>query len=253
MDSVDYRKCKSPGEWKRIVEKNTDKRVSIVICRAIDECMKKTGWSFPEAYERMVIGGGIINVKDAISEKGRDRISEAIEFASKAHAGQLRKGTSIPYVFHPLRVGELLLEANQPEDIVIAGILHDTLEDTDIKEEDIQNQFGQKVLILVRGCTEPEHDERPWEMRKQHTVEHLKTASVEVATIACADKLDNIRSIVKDYDSLGDKLWTRFNRPKEKQEWYYRSLADAFQGFADRYPSIPLFKEFISEVGHFFA
>jgi (p)ppGpp synthase/HD superfamily hydrolase len=155
---------------------------------------------------------------------------QAIEFAAKAHSSQYRKGTDIPYISHPYAVGMILLSANAQEEEVIAGILHDTLEDTDATEEDILQLFGQTVLSIVQGCSEP-NKEASWEERKKHTLEYLNGASPSIRLVACADKLHNLRSIKRDLAGIGEVAWDRFKRGREPQKWYYteivRSLGSA--------------------------
>lgn len=157
--------------------------------------------------------------------RGGQRIIEvAIEVAKEAHHGQFRKGGGIPYISHPRAVARILSEAGCSEELVIAGILHDTVEDTSLTLEAIREKFGEKVAQIVQGCSEPDKS-LPWEQRKQHTVEFLKTASLEVRTVACADKLHNLLTIIADYEVIGDDVWDRFSRGKGAQEWYYRELA----------------------------
>ena len=154
-------------------------------------------------------------------------IFKAIEFATKAHSGLYRKGTKIPYITHPLNVAQILIEYECPESVVTAGILHDTLEDTQATVDDIRDAFGYEVADLVNAVSEPNKSDT-WENRKAHTIKHLKTASPEVLMISLADKMDNIKKIREDYEKIGNKVWERFNRPKEKQKWYYAALADVF-------------------------
>lgn len=154
-----------------------------------------------------------------------DVIERAIEVAAKAHQSQYRKGTNIPYITHPYAVGMMLLKNGCSEEVVAAGVLHDTLEDTPLTFEDIRNVFGEKIAELVKECSEPNKD-FSWEERKQLTIKHLETAPKDVCLIACADKLHNIRSIRYELESIGEKIWERFKRGKEKQEWYYREIVD---------------------------
>jgi (p)ppGpp synthase/HD superfamily hydrolase len=154
-------------------------------------------------------------------------IFRAIEFATKAHSGQYRKGTRIPYITHPLNVAKILIEFMCPEPVIVAGNLHDTLEDTQATVDDIRDAFGYEVVDLVNAASEPNKSDT-WENRKAHTIKHLKTASPEVLMISLADKMDNIKKIREDYEKIGNKVWERFNRPKEKQKWYYETLADVF-------------------------
>ncbi|WP_316568784.1 HD domain-containing protein [Neobacillus sp. YIM B06451] len=153
-------------------------------------------------------------------------IDKALRFAAEAHEGQYRKGTKTPYITHPVAVGMLLLKHGYSEELVAAGILHDTVEDTDATLEDIETRFGRNVAEVVAGCSEPDKT-LSWEERKEHTIELLKTTSNEIRAVACADKLHNISSILDDVEQGGDEVWSRFNRGRDKQEWYYRSLIDS--------------------------
>lgn len=180
-----------------------------------------------------------------------NRVFKAIEFATKAHSGQFRKGTNVPYILHPLGVGKILIEYNCPEEVVIAGILHDTIEDTSVTLKDIGMLFGKDVQRIVKGATEPDRTDT-WENRKRHTIEYLKTAPIDILFVSCADKLNNIRAIKEDYAKIGDKLWTRFNRPKKEQKWYYQSLASSFLNSTKHIANKSLFKVFVTTVNSFF-
>ena len=155
------------------------------------------------------------------------RVFQAIEFATKAHTGQFRKGTKVPYILHPLGVAKILIEAGCSEDVVVAGILHDTVEDSSTGIDDIRRDFGEGIARLVEGASEPDKSDT-WENRKQHTIDILETAPMDAVYVSLADKLNNIRDIRADYEKLGDDVFLRFNRPKDKQGWYYRALADVF-------------------------
>ena len=156
-------------------------------------------------------------------------IEEAIAFAARAHAGQRRKETELPFIWHPLAVGRLLQDEGFPEPVVAAGILHDTVEDTTVVLAEVRERFGDEVAEIVDGCTEPEHKTRPWEERKRHTIEFMRTASIEVRVVAAADKIDNLRAIAVDLGRVGEQVWKRFKRGREQQEWYYRRVAAAIR------------------------
>ncbi|WP_373231764.1 HD domain-containing protein [Cohnella sp.] len=160
-------------------------------------------------------------------------IDQAIEFAAKAHRGQKRKGTKIPYISHPYAVGMILQQAGCEEEIIISGILHDTLEDTKTTEEELLTLFGPAVLEIVKGCSEPDKG-ASWEERKQHTLDDLKDAPMSVRQVACADKLHNIRSIKSDLAKIGEEAWTRFKRGSESQRWYYTGLVESL-GYTERF------------------
>lgn len=150
-------------------------------------------------------------------------IEKAIIFATKAHEGQKRKLTDIPYITHPFSVGILLQRENCNDEVVAAGILHDTLEDTPTTYEELVEQFGDHIANLVLAASE--HDKGlSWEERKQHTIDQLADASLEEIQVITADKLHNLRSIRKDLEQQGEKIWERFNRGKSAQHWYYSSI-----------------------------
>ncbi|KPV45232.1 phosphohydrolase [Alicyclobacillus ferrooxydans] len=155
-----------------------------------------------------------------------DIIERAIQVAIDAHRGQTRKGSEIPYITHPIAVGFILARAGASDEIIAAGILHDTVEDTTLTEEDIERQFGSNVARLVAGASEPDKS-LSWKERKDHTIDYLKAAPEDVRLLTCADKLHNIRSIRRDMETMGDSLWDRFKRGKPHQEWYYRSVIDS--------------------------
>lgn len=159
----------------------------------------------------------------------KNQIEEAIEVAAEAHHGQYRKGTRTPYITHPYAVGLILMEVGCAEVVIIAGILHDTVEDTDLTLDFIRERFGDAVANIVDGCSE--NKALRWRARKTEKIEALRTASPEVCTVTCADKLHNLRTIISEYDDIGDSVWDRFHGGVEDQAWYYRSILGAI---ADR-------------------
>jgi (p)ppGpp synthase/HD superfamily hydrolase len=179
-------------------------------------------------------------------------IDFAIEVAAKAHRNQLRKGTDIPYISHPYAVGLLLLQAGCSEEVIVAGILHDTVEDTPITLEYIREHFGDKVASIVGGCSEPDKS-LPWEERKRHTIEFLRTAPPEIRMVTCADKLHNIRTILAEYERLGDEVWKRFKRGREAQEWYFRGLVESISNQTDGQGEGAIFQQFRHEVEKLFG
>lgn len=181
-----------------------------------------------------------------------NKIDFAIEVAANAHRDQVRKHTDIPYITHPISVGLTLQKYGYSEELIIAGILHDTIEDTPIDIDYIKEHFGERVASIVEGCSEPDKS-LPWEKRKEHTIEHLKTTSFEVKIVSCADKLHNIGTIARDHRKIGDKVWERFNRGKEKQEWYYRNLVESFCHRPFSTEDEAIFKEFRDEVENLFG
>lgn len=161
----------------------------------------------------------------AFNETASRRLDEAICFATEQHAGQTRKGTNLPYILHPLEVLQILYSMRADVELLIAGVLHDTIEDTDTTLEEIRERFGRDVAELVASNSEDKS--KTWDERKQHTLEMLPSADHRVKQLILADKLSNLRSIAYDYRMIGDKLWERFNAPASKQAWYYGGIDDA--------------------------
>jgi (p)ppGpp synthase/HD superfamily hydrolase len=176
------------------------------------------------------------------------RLYDAIELAARAHHHQVRKGTEIPYIVHPLAVASMLIRVNSPEPDVIAALLHDVVEDTPVTIQEILSRFGPEVADLVTALSEPDK-KASWEDRKAHTIDYLeKRASDDILIVALADKLDNIRAIRDGLESDGEKFWERFNRPREKQKWYYERLEAAFSTRISREPALTLLSAFKAEV-----
>ena len=176
-----------------------------------------------------------------------DILFEAIEFAARAHAGQYRKGTQVPYIAHPLGVAKLLIENDFDTEVAIAGLLHDAVEDTHVTLDEIRARFGERVADIVSAVTEPPRT-FTWEERKRAMLEQLEHASFEVLALECADKLDNLREIQNNFARIGDATWERFNRPKEFQHWHYASIAQLVIRRVPDFESHFLFREFVRAV-----
>jgi (p)ppGpp synthase/HD superfamily hydrolase len=157
----------------------------------------------------------------------RGSLSDAIDFAVASHRGQLRKGWCTPYVLHPLNVGRLLIESRLEPEYGIAGILHDTIEDTQVTGGEIAERFGRKVLDLVIAATE-KNREASWKERKLATLDELSRAEVRYLYVPCADKLDNMYTSQNQIRLHGNSFWRHFRAPLEEQRWYYTSLAELF-------------------------
>ncbi|HEU0003598.1 MAG TPA: HD domain-containing protein [Ktedonobacteraceae bacterium] len=160
------------------------------------------------------------------------RFEEALVYTTRLHAGQVRKGTMIPYISHLLAVAGIVLENGGNEDEAIAALLHDAIEDQGgaATREEIRRRFGNTVVEIVDGCTDAEVIPKPpWKPRKEAYIARMRSAPASVRLVSVADKLHNTRSILADYRALGDALWNRFTGGKEGTLWYYRSLVAAYQ------------------------
>jgi GTP pyrophosphokinase len=160
------------------------------------------------------------------------RFSEAVRWASLLHADQVRKGTRIAYVAHLLAVASLVLEDGGTEDEVIAGVLHDAVEDQGVAEAEIRSRFGAQVAGIVVACSDGldgPRDATTWRGRKETYLRHLDLDDVPdaVLRVTAADKLHNARSILTDLRDHGPSMWhdKGFNAGAADQRWYYVELA----------------------------
>ncbi len=178
------------------------------------------------------------------------RFTEALIYATELHATQTRKGSKIPYVSHLLGVASIALEYGADEDEAIAALLHDAIEDQGgppIREE-IRLKFGERVTEIVDGCTDTDTTPKPpWKERKKAYIAGIANASPSVRLVSAADKLHNIRSILKDYRIQGDLLWDLFKGGKQGTLWYYRSLVTAFRQ-ADSTPIVIELDSLVTEL-----
>ena len=169
-------------------------------------------------------------------ESDNKLICKAIQFATEKHGavvnkdgsvGQKRKGSGLPYIIHPMEVWQILRNNNCSVKVQIAGLLHDTLEDTNTTPDEIQSFFGADILALVQ--TESEDKSKTWKERKQHTIDALAHDSVETMQVCCADKLSNCQAQLYDFKQIGNALFDRFNKQStpELQAWYYKSIVKA--------------------------
>jgi hypothetical protein len=152
---------------------------------------------------------------EILTAADRERFARAIEFAERAHRGQLRKGTNQPYAVHPLEVGALLAHGypDRP-DLVTAGFLHDTVEDTEVSREDLARLFGDEVARLVDAVTKRWY-RAPWS---------LDTGDRDVVRLKAADCASNIRATVVDLRAHGPVVWHRFRGGERAKRDYYRKL-----------------------------
>ncbi|HLF03286.1 MAG TPA: HD domain-containing protein [Anaerolineales bacterium] len=151
-------------------------------------------------------------------------IDSALTFAARAHDGQKRKNTDVPYIVHPVGVMLALVECGETDpELLAAALLHDTVEDTSVTLAELREKFGERVAMIVEGCSEPDKRDT-WEQRKQHTIAFLKIAPRDVQLVSAADKLHNLRSMVVDHAEVGETLWLRFKRGRAEIAWYYRSV-----------------------------
>lgn len=160
------------------------------------------------------------------------RLRRAFCYAAEQHDGQTRKQTMVPYLSHLMAVAGLVLEAGGDEDLAIAALLHDVVEDCGgmPRLREIRKQFGPRVAKIVEGCTDAFVVPKPeWLKRKKDYLREVKHADVETRLVSASDKLHNVRTILADYRHEGEAVWSRFTGKKKGTLWYYRALSDEYQ------------------------
>jgi (p)ppGpp synthase/HD superfamily hydrolase len=166
------------------------------------------------------------------------RFLRAFEFAAEKHKYQTRKASTIPYIAHLMGVASLVLEAGGDEDLAIAALLHDIVEDCGGAPmlTKVRRRFGSRVAKIVDGCTDADaYPKPPWRERKENYIARLREEDADTRLVSAADKLNNVRSILSDYREIGESVWSRFNGKRDGTLWYYRTLRDEFlRGKANR-------------------
>ncbi len=157
-------------------------------------------------------------------------VNRAFLFALRAHDGQKRKDGK-PYIVHPFAVANELAKNGADDDLIAAGLLHDTIEDTDTTPDEIKDQFGSEVLRLIMFDTE--NKSLSWEQRKTATLKALENCDRKCAMLICSDKLANIKDVAENYRQSGESVWSSFKRGREKQEWLYREYITVLDSLSD--------------------
>lgn len=168
-----------------------------------------------------------------------EKLNEAITFAAECHAGQMRKLANTPYILHPMEVATIISTLTDKEDVMIAGLLHDTIEDCGLDPARIAEKFGIRVSALVQSESEDRLSTRPpsetWMERKADSLlmlEHTRDTDVKIMWLA--DKLSNMRSFAREYRKAGNEIWNSLNQKDPKMHaWYYRTIAEYLKEFSD--------------------
>jgi len=181
-----------------------------------------------------------------------NKIIKAINFATRVHKGQARKGKlDVPYITHPLVVGIMLVRVGAEEDVVVAGILHDTIEDCEpygsVTKEVIEKEFGKKVAEMVDDVTEQDKS-LLWAERKKKALEHIPEMSLGSLMVKSADQLHNMTDQIEDYKKEGDKMFERFNASKKDQLNRYKKLIPTIAKAWPGNPLLPDLKGAFSEI-----
>lgn len=168
-----------------------------------------------------------------------DRINHAFAFAAKHHDRQVRKGTRLPYLTHPANVAIILTRYGRDEDTVVAGILHDVIEDCvrdgwtrEMLEDRIASKFGERVLAMVLAVTKRRTDDEGVEMSRDEAradyLTRLALADEDARWLCAADQVHNAGTILADLRRTIDPhtIWSRSSGGREGTMQWYRSVRD---------------------------
>lgn len=168
-----------------------------------------------------------------------DRFGRALWYTTHIHREQVRKSTAIPYVAHLLAVAAIVLEHGGDEDLAIAALLHDSVEDQggQARLNDVRGQFGDRVAHVVEECSDSLADttkgeqKTDWRTRREAYLARLDSADDDVLRVSLADKVHNASAILRDLKNprVGENVWSRFNAGRDDTLWFYRSLAAKFR------------------------
>jgi (p)ppGpp synthase/HD superfamily hydrolase len=156
----------------------------------------------------------------------------ALRYAADLHAKQFRKRTGRPYIGHLLGVTSIVIEYGGDEEMAIAALLHDTVEDQGgmPRLREIRRIFGKRVAHIVDGCTDSYTQPKPsWRERKRAYLAKVAAEAAEVRLVSAADKLANVRETLHDVRIQGATVFARFAGKKEGTLWYYRELVSVFR------------------------
>lgn len=160
------------------------------------------------------------------------RFIEALGYAARLHAKQIRKRTGRPYFGHLLSVTSIVMEYGGDEEMAIAALLHDAVEDQGglPRLREIRKKFGTRVAQIVDGCTDSYTEPKPpWRERKLAYIERVAGEPNDVRVVSAADKLSNVRETIHDLRVHGDAVFEKFHGKKEGTLWYYRALVGVFR------------------------
>ncbi len=178
-------------------------------------------------------------------------LEEAIIYATIMHQGKTRKHSSAPFILHPLEVAQILSTMTEDQEVIASGILHDIVEATDGTLSEIEKRFGRRVANLVSSETEEEYPDESmkdtWKRRKEGSLDNLKSSrDIGVKMLWLADKLANIRSLVRMYSEQGEAMWQHFNQDDPAMQlWYYKTVAESLELSLNRTGA---FKEFTKHI-----
>lgn len=184
------------------------------------------------------------------------RIEKALRVAGQVHYGQTRKDDGkTPSFAHAFAVAHILSRYTQDEDVIIAGILHDTVEDTDYTFDQMENDFGKRVADIVRGVTDDKENgetAEAWLEKKQKYLERLQNSSLESVWVSVADKIHNLVSMIESFKIQKHELFTKFHAPANMKLWFYEEVLKIAENRIQTGPLLAELEEVLQEAEELF-
>lgn len=179
------------------------------------------------------------------------RLDIALELATIAHQHQHRKGKPVPYIVHPVHVAILLLQYGFSEEVVLAGVLHDVVEDTEMGIAPIRAQLGERVAELVLQMTDAPYRERQqltWEAQRERVLAHLRHGDPDVVAIKVADLLHNVATLRLALEEEGSAVWERFTRGPALTIDFHRKILAVAEQTLGNHPMVAELRDTIERV-----
>jgi (p)ppGpp synthase/HD superfamily hydrolase len=172
-------------------------------------------------------------------------IRDALDLAEHAHAGQTRSGSGgMAYIHHPVAVAELLAAHGYGEEAIAAALLHDVVEDSEVRVEELEGRFGQPVSALVATLSDDESVE-PYEHRKDEHRRRVEEAGGDALAIYGADKLSNVRVLRRAYANEGEPAGEEFKAPLDVKETIWEADLEMLRR---RAPELPFVEDLAAEL-----
>jgi (p)ppGpp synthase/HD superfamily hydrolase len=153
---------------------------------------------------------------------------EALKFARDKHRGQIGPHSSKPYINHCIEVSRILYKNGYSEDVIVSGILHDTVTNTETTLLDIEEMFGEDVSNIVKHVSEDSDSSLSWTEKKMKYIQSVLNSPKESVLVSLADNLHTSSEILQDWLRIGDTVFESLEENKEKQKWFYRSLYEVY-------------------------
>ncbi len=149
-------------------------------------------------------------------------IERAMRLAARAHLGQTRKESNLPYLMHPSMVALMLARHGFGSEVLAAALVHDVLEDTEVGEIEMREELGEEVLALVKAVS---YDQAlSWEQARVAYIEAVRQAPEGAKAISVGDKIHNAQSLILGHEAMGKTIWSNFTRPRDKKLWFEEEM-----------------------------